>query len=118
MASIGHSGSQTPQSIHSSGLIAKKLSQGRAPVIQDIIFASGYLRGKKSESKVIDTSEIVLSELFLRKMSEWESKTKVLSNAERTYLAEFAYGLKKVNDFHEKNIRRHMEKLIDNGFKV
>jgi len=100
------------------GQMAKKLSQGEAPMIQDVIFASGYFKDKKQVPKNIDTTEIVLSELFLRKMSEWEAKTRVLSNGERTYLAEFAYGLKNTNDFHEENIRRHLEKLIDNGFDV
>jgi len=100
------------------GQMAKKLSLGKSPIIQDVIFASGYFSTKNTEPKKNDISEIILSELFLRKMSEWEAKTRVLSNKERAYLAEFAYGLKKTTDFHKKNIRKHLETLVNNGFEV
>ena len=51
-------------------------------------------------------------------MFQWDSVAKILSPKEREYIADFAWGLKKVNSFHEKNIKRHLEKLLKKGFKV
>jgi hypothetical protein len=34
------------------------------------------------------------------------------------YVADFAWGLKKLNSFHEKNVKRHLETLLKNGFKI
>jgi len=50
------------------------------------------------------------------KMIEWDSRVKILSDKQRSYLTDFAYGLKKINGFHEKNIRIYLEKLIIAGF--
>ena len=49
-------------------------------------------------------------------MVVWDSKAKVLSPKELQYVAGFAYGLKKLNAFHEKNIKRHLSRLQDAGF--
>jgi hypothetical protein len=51
-------------------------------------------------------------------MFEWDSTAKILSPKERAYLADFAWGLKKLNSFHEKNVKRHLETLLKNGFKI
>jgi len=53
---------------------------------------------------------------LLTKMVEWDTKAKVLSAKELQYVADFAYGLKPLNDFHEKNIKRHLSRLQDAGF--
>ena len=53
----------------------------------------------------------------MRKMYEWDSVAKILSDNERAYIADFAWGLKKINKFHEENVRRHLKKLKANGFK-
>lgn len=63
------------------------------------------------------TSEIKLNKSLITKMVEWDTKAKVLSPRELQYVADFAYGLKKLNDFHEQNIRRHLKKLKDAGFE-
>jgi len=51
-------------------------------------------------------------------MFEWDSTAKILSPKERAYLADFAWGLKKLNSFHEKNVKRHLETLLKNGVKI
>lgn len=51
-------------------------------------------------------------------MVEWDTKAKVLSTNELQYVADFAYGLKKVNSFHEKNLSRHLETMIKAGFSL
>jgi hypothetical protein len=51
-------------------------------------------------------------------MVEWESKMKILTTGERTYLAELAYELKGLNEFNKKNAHRHLLKLIKAGFKL
>lgn len=53
---------------------------------------------------------------MIRKMVEWDAKARVLSPNEQSYLASFAYGLKKLNDFHQKNILRHYQRLTNAGF--
>lgn len=46
----------------------------------------------------------------------WDTKSKVPSFKESQYIADFAYGLKTLNYFHEKNIKRHLSRLQDAGF--
>ena len=59
---------------------------------------------------------IKLNTDLLTKMVDWDTKAKVLSPKELQYVADFAYGLKNLNDFHEKNIKRHLSRLQDAGF--
>jgi len=63
----------------------------------------------KSNSKI--------NEKLILKMVEWDSRVKILTVNQRGYLTDFAYGLKKTNSFHEKNIRIYLEKLRAAGFK-
>jgi hypothetical protein len=51
-------------------------------------------------------------------MTEWEAKNRILSAKERGYLADFAYGLKKRTDFHDKNLKHHLTTLVKNGFEL
>ena len=100
------------------GQIGKKLEKGVAPNFQDLIYASYYFKVGKPEMKQNDLSQIILSDILLRRMSEWEAKNRVLTVKERSYLADFAYGLKKRNDFHDKNLKRHLGSLLKNGFNI
>ncbi|MEN2283125.1 AIPR family protein [Algoriphagus sp. SE2] len=100
------------------GQIGKKLDKGIAPNIQDLIYASEYFKARKPEQKKKEASQITLTDTLLRRMSEWEAQNRVLSNKERTYVADFAYGLKNRNDFHNQNLKRHLETLIKNGFDI
>jgi hypothetical protein len=100
------------------GQIGKKLEKGLAPNLQDLIYASGYFSIAKPAVKNTNIENINVSEILLRRMSEWEAKSRVLSAKERSYLADFAYGLKKRNDFHDKNLKRHLGNLIKNGFNI
>jgi hypothetical protein len=101
--------------------IGKNLVEGVSPTIKQIYYASNMLKNNnelKNENEKIDISKIRIDELAMRKMFEWDSKSKILSSKERTYIADFAWGLKKLNSFHEKNIKRHLETLFENGFKI
>ena len=100
------------------GQIGKKLEKGVAPNLQDLIYASGYFKADKSKPKKKDLSQVIMSEVFLRRMSEWEAKSRVLTTKERSYLADFAYGLKTRNGFHDKNLKRHLTNLLKNGFII
>ena len=53
---------------------------------------------------------------LIAKMVEWDSRVKVLSSNQRSYVSDFAYGLKKINSFHEKNLLIYYEKLKATGF--
>ena len=101
--------------------IGKNLVEGVSPAIKQIYYASNMLKNNnelKNENEQIDISKVTIDELTMRKMFEWDSRAKILSNKERTYIADFAWGLKKLNSFHEKNIMRHLETLFKNGFKI
>ncbi len=62
------------------------------------------------------TPKIINTELLM-KMIEWDTSAKVLSIKEQQYIADFAYGLKKINDFHRKNIEIYLQKLKNAGFR-
>lgn len=99
------------------GQIGRKLEQGVAPNIKDLIYASEYLKEGIAQPKQKDASQVILTDILLRRMSEWEANNRVLSRQERSYLADFAYGLKKRNDFHDKNLERHLGSLRKAGFE-
>jgi len=103
--------------------IGRNLSEGISPTIKQLLYASNNTNGNstlKSEakSKEIDPNKIQINELLLRKMWEWNSIAKVLSSNESAYIADFAWGLKKLNSFHERNMRLHLKTLIKNGFDI
>lgn len=102
--------------------IGKNLIKGIPPTIKQIYCASHMIKDKSVKElkpkKKLDISNVRIDELVMRKMFEWDSTAKILSIKERTYIADFAWGLKKLNSFHEKNIKRHLETLLKNGFKI
>ena len=64
-------------------------------------------------------NEIPLTKIntdLLSKMVLWDTKAKVLTPRELEYVANFAYGFTKLNDFHKQNIQRHLSKLQEAGF--
>ncbi|MFB6320230.1 AIPR family protein [Saccharicrinis sp. FJH54] len=64
------------------------------------------------------TKQIVKLDVdLIAKMVEWDSRVKILSSNQRSYVSDFAYGLKKINSFHEKNLLIYYEKLIAAGFR-
>jgi hypothetical protein len=103
--------------------IGKNLVNGIAPTIKQVYYASNILKDKNIKSLneqkgQIDANKIRIDELVLRKMFEWDSTAKILSNKERNYIADFAWGLEKLSEFHEKNIKKHLKILFKNGFKI
>lgn len=72
---------------------------------------------KESETRKDINSNLVINDKLILKMVEWDSRVKILTANQRSYLTDFAYGLKKTNSFHEKNIRIYLEKLKVAGFK-
>lgn len=103
--------------------IGKNLIKGIPPTIKQLYYASNILKDKsakelKPASIQTDISKVRIDELVMRKMFEWDSTAKILSSKERSYIADFAWGLKKLNGFHKKNIKRHLETLLKNGFNI
>ena len=103
--------------------IGKNLIKGIPPSIKQLYYASNIVKDKiikelKPISTKTDISIVRIDELVMRKMFEWDSTAKILSPKERAYVADFAWGLKKLNSFHEKNVKRHLETLLKNGFKI
>lgn len=52
----------------------------------------------------------------LGQMVEWDSRMKILSNGERQYMADLAYELKPLNQFHKTNAEKHLKTLMKAGF--
>lgn len=68
----------------------------------------------KNKDMKVDNINIDL----LTKMVEWDTKANVLSVRELEYLSNYAYGFKKLNDFHMNNIKRHLSRLMEFGFTL
>ena len=102
--------------------MGKLLRSGSSPKIKQLYYSSYYFRNSISESNNSkskpDYNSLKINESLMRKMFEWDSNAKTLSLKERTYIADFAWGLKKINSFHENNIRRHLKTLVSKGFSV
>ena len=110
--------------IQSSLRLKKVLSENQRrnaiEIIENILAGSPNFFDEVSEavSLPIPESNNKISSDLLTKMVVWDTKAKVLSAKELQYVANFAYGLKALNDFHEKNIKRHLSRLQDAGFNA
>lgn len=99
--------------------IALELEKGTAPSVKDIHLASNYFNNEATTTKEISSSAVPKINLnVLRQMVEWDSRMKILSNGERQYMADLAYELKPLNQFHKTNAERHLKSLLKAGFKV
>jgi hypothetical protein len=98
--------------------IALDLSKGIAPSVKDIHLASNYFnREAKTVTKLISSSALPAINLnILRQMVEWDSRMKILSQGERSYMADLAYELKPLNEFHKTNAEKHLKTLLKSGF--
>ena len=97
--------------------IALQLSKGIAPSVKDIQLASNYFNNSSVPSKQLVTTNNVpsINLIILRQMVEWDSRMKILSQGERTYIADLAYELKLLNDFHKANAEKHLKTLLKAG---
>jgi hypothetical protein len=99
--------------------IAEGLAKGISPSVKDVALASKYFNEEpKIDNKVTSSQIIKISLSTLRQMVEWDSRMRILTNGERHYLAELAYELKPLNDFHKKNAEKHLQTLINSGLKL
>lgn len=108
--------------IQSSLRLNKVLSENQRKdaikIVENILASSPNFFDEVSDAtKMADAeSNNKISSDLLTKMVVWDTKAKVLSTKELQYIADFAYGLKTLNDFHEKNIKRYLSRLQDAGF--
>ncbi|MBU1009135.1 MAG: AIPR family protein [Bacteroidetes bacterium] len=101
--------------------IANNLIAGKPPSVKDILYASNFFNieitsnvaKEKTYSNVV---EINLS--VLKQMVDWDSKMKILTKGEITYLADLAYELKPLTQFHKSNAEKHLRTLLKAGFKI
>jgi hypothetical protein len=100
------------------GKIAGELEKGIPPSVKDIHLASNYFNKRETSIQISSTKIPAINLEILRKIVEWDSRMKILSNAERQYLADLAYELKPLNQFHKSNAERHLANLIKAGFKL
>ncbi len=99
--------------------IGSELAKGIAPSVKDIHLASNYFKKEESITKEISSSAVPnISLIVLKQMVDWDSRMKILSQGERTYIADLAYELKPLNQFHKTNAERHLKTLLKAGFKI
>lgn len=103
--------------------IGELLESGNTPSIKQVFNASFFVCDKSTSKSVKNEKSNVLNEdklneFTLKKMMDFDLKYKVLSTGERKYLSDFVYGFKKLNAFHEGNIKRHLNKMIEKGFEL
>jgi hypothetical protein len=100
--------------------IALELSKGIAPSVKDIHLASNYFNKEATTTtKAISSSAVPTINLnILRQMVEWDSRMKILSTGERAYMADLAYELKPLNEFHKTNAEKHLKTLLKSGFNL
>jgi hypothetical protein len=98
--------------------IALELAKGIAPSVKDIHSASHYFNKESTSTiKATSSSAVPLINLnILRQMVEWDSRMKILSTGERAYMADLAYELKPLNEFHKTNAEKHLNTLLKSGF--
>ncbi len=101
--------------------IALNLAKGIAPSVKEVQIASNYFEKETSDKNIIvkvigSVPNINLN--ILKQMVEWDSRMKILTQGERTYLADFAYELKPLNSFHKTNAERHLKTLLKAGFSL
>lgn len=98
--------------------IALELSKGIAPSVKDIHLASNYFNKEAKTTINVNTSSTIptINLNILRQMVEWDSRMKILSTGERAYLADLAYELKPLNEFHKTNAEKHLKTLLKSGF--
>ena len=86
--------------------------------MKDIQLASNYYNNSAVVSKKLVTSSSAppINLNTLRQMVEWDSRMKILTQGERTYIADLAYELKPLNDFHKTNAEKHLRTLLNSGF--
>lgn len=100
--------------------IALELAKGITPSVKDIHIASSYFNKEATTStKELPgntTPNINLD--VLRQMVDWDSRIKILSNGERQYIADLAYELKPLSQFHKTNAEKHLKTLFSAGFNL
>lgn len=97
--------------------IAVELEKGVAPSVKDIQLASNYFNKETAPAKETPSGAVPKINLsVLRQMVEWDSRMKILSNGERQYMADLAYELKPLNQFHKTNAEKHLKTLMKAGF--
>jgi hypothetical protein len=102
--------------------IGELLESGNAPSIKQVYNASFYVNDKSStlseKNQNSNKQDLKLNEFVLKKMMDFDVKYKVLTIGERKYLTDFVFGFKKLNAFHESNIKRHLDKMVEKGFEL
>ena len=100
--------------------IALELAKGIAPSVKDIHLASNYFNKEATTPiKEIPNSAIPAINLnILRQMVEWDSRMIILSTGERAYMADLAYELMPLNEFHKTNAEKHLKTLLKSGFNL
>ncbi|MGZ5282011.1 MAG: AIPR family protein, partial [Bacteroidia bacterium] len=101
-------------------MIALNLTMGIAPSVKDVKLASNYFQKDAPAKTNIEKDNIPLTAInlsVLKQMVEWDSRMKILTQGERTYLADLAYELKSLSSFHTSNAEKHLKTLLNAGFK-
>jgi hypothetical protein len=99
--------------------IGKELQLGNAPTLKALKLVSNYFyTDQVAEGNKEVKEEIKITVEVLKKMIEWNSINKSLTTKQLAYITEFAFELKQLNQFHEKNLLDYYKVFKKSGFKI
>jgi hypothetical protein len=99
--------------------IGKVLQLGHAPTLKALKLVSNYFYTEQEvEVNKEVKEEIKITVEVLKKMIEWNSINKSLTTKQLAYITDFAFELKQLNQFHEKNLLDYYKVFKKTGFKI
>ena len=98
-------------SLRTKGISIIEIIIHEAPEILETEVFNKPIKAKENKNQITKVNVDLIA-----KMVEWDSRVKILSSNQRAYVSDFAFGLKKINSFHEKNLLIYYEKLKSAGF--
>jgi len=99
--------------------IGNELYLGKAPTLKSLKLASNYFYiEQEDKNKKEDNEEIEITIEILKRMIEWNSINRSLTNKQLAYITDFAFELKQLNQFHKKNLLDYYKVFKKSGFKI
>jgi hypothetical protein len=106
-------------------IIENKIKKGELISEEGVIKLNRERTSKENDKEKINHNtpienhfEVNVSKELVKEMVEWDTKNGILSTKRQQYLAYFAYGIKKLTDYHKKNVRNILKILKEAGFKI
>ena len=99
--------------------IGKELYLGKAPTLKALKLTSNYFCIQQEVENIKEVNEeIEITIEILKKMIEWNTINRSLTIKQLSYITDFAFELKQLNQFHKKNLLDYYKVFKKSGFKI